>query len=336
MKTLIVGDPHVVETELDDCQNLIDLICESIKVYQIEQVVFMGDLHDKHQIVNLLVQNFWIRAFDQILTCLKSEQKKIILIVGNHDQAGKGLEQIHALDIYGNAYNDVIVVSEPDTWGPFVMMPYYSNPELFGQDCNELFKQNSQKTLLCHQTITGAKYENGFYAPDGIDPTSIPFKRVISGHIHTEQKVAQVEYIGSPRWRNINDANVNKYLWIVDWCQNDIKSVQKILTDTHCKRIFRVEDTVAKPLEISQLPDLKHTTIIDIHGTYEYVKERDLQFRAAGYNRLRGHVIRERRVHIKESEGISKAFIKFCKAYKPKNGTPVKKLVELVNARINQ
>jgi len=49
-----------------------------------------------------------------------------------------------------------------------------------------LSKLKSGKILFCHQTFDGAKFENGFYAPDGFDFSGIKYEKIISGHIHTQ------------------------------------------------------------------------------------------------------------------------------------------------------
>jgi len=50
---------------------------------------------------------------------------------------------------------------------------------------------------LCHQTFDGAKFSEGFYTTDGIDSSLIKTDLIISGHIHIEQRWANVYYPGT-------------------------------------------------------------------------------------------------------------------------------------------
>jgi hypothetical protein len=45
--------------------------------------------------------------------------------------------------------------------------------------------------VVCHATFNGARYENGFYAKEALDPDAVPQKRIISGHIHTPASSAR-------------------------------------------------------------------------------------------------------------------------------------------------
>src|SRR6185369_11497831 len=126
-------------------------------------------------------------------------KQKIWFLVGNHDRS-------HDTNITGNtlryASPTVTVVDEPMTLGNgLVFMPWYAKPQDF------IKAAGNYTTLICHQTLQGAKYENGFPAADGVPAEMVPAKTIISGHIHTPQMFGKVWYPGAPRWRIATDAN---------------------------------------------------------------------------------------------------------------------------------
>lgn len=173
-RILLVGDVHAVPEELDDCRALIELVRTVCKDEKVNEVLFLGDLYNTHNVMRVEVLNFWKTAFD----ALTQDKLNVWALVGNHDYAGEGL-LIHSM----MAHQDQIkVVNGPMSLAPNVLMlPYMADKEQFLKVCH---KNRDMQTLICHQTFSGATYDNGMYAPDGIDPADIPQTTVIGGHVH--------------------------------------------------------------------------------------------------------------------------------------------------------
>jgi DNA repair exonuclease SbcCD nuclease subunit len=93
-------------------------------------------------------------------------------------------------------------------------LPYYSNPEEFVDAANKLASYGIQ-TLFCHQTFQGSQFENGFYAPEGIDQNLVQVPYIVSGHIHKNQRLGKVLYPGTPKWDTLSDANETKGIWVL-------------------------------------------------------------------------------------------------------------------------
>ena len=54
LRLLIVGDPHVTVEELGDCQGLMALIDQTLEADPtIDHVVFLGDLHHNHRLIDV-------------------------------------------------------------------------------------------------------------------------------------------------------------------------------------------------------------------------------------------------------------------------------------------
>lgn len=320
MKFLLVGDMHAVQSELEECNKLIDYIHKTALEQKVDYIAFMGDQYNYHNIVHLPVVDFWKKAFEK-LTGIDT-----VALVGNHDQANsKDPATPNAMVIHKG---DIFLVEGPYYMENILWLPYMASNEDFIRICNE---HPEYSTVVCHQTFTGAKYENGFYAPDGVDQDKIPQKNVISGHIHSQQTIGKVWYVGSPRWRSLSDANQSKYIWLVEFNENgEIINKNGFDTNVVCKPIFALEDRPDKPAII---PTNDGHIVIDIFGPPDYVKSKSVEFKEKGF-RIRTHP-QETIIKIKESSGIKQAFNTYFNEFKPKNGTNKELLLKTTIERLD-
>ncbi len=321
-KALLVGDVHAVPEELEDCQKLIDFVKATVQAQDIDHVVFMGDLYNTHSVMRVEVLAFWRQAFKSIKELI---HRDIYVLVGNHDYAGEGLAEHSLL-----AHEDqVVVVDKPTELFPSVMMlPYISGNQEFIDTCAAL----KEPTILCHQTFHGAQYENGMYAPEGVEPASIPQQYVISGHIHTPASFDKVTYVGAPRWRSLSDADVERAIWIYSFNDKGIPTGrQKFSTGDVCRQICYRLDTPEKPIEeeLSSGRDWR----IDIKGPADWIERRKAELAGPGI-RIRTFCTDRKGPVLKESEGIDKAFDKFLGHYTPKFGSDKERLAQLARERL--
>lgn len=252
-KILYVGDPHVQVSNLKDSQALMDYIAQVAGEQDVDQITFLGDMFHTHAVVRVEVIDFWRRS----LLNLSSLGKRIVCLVGNHDQPGsKEKEQeMNALIAFEDL--DVFVVNKPylDTDTNIGYMPYHSSEEDFLEKAHALYEGGSGKgsnCLIAHQTFTGAQYENGFFSEEGIDPALVPQQEIISGHIHKSQQVGKCFYPGTPKWDTMSDANQPKGLYIITHAEDGT---------TREKQWFSTEDIVTpiKSYEVKEgdeLPEL--------------------------------------------------------------------------------
>lgn len=237
---LLVGDPHAQVSDLEEMNLLMDFIEQKAKREDVDSVIFLGDLFHNHNLLRLEVIDFWQTRLKKL-----SEIKPVIALVGNHDTRGN-IEQewtLNSLTTIKNI-NNVTVVSIPQIIDGWAYIPYTQNNDLFVSTAKELNEKS--KMLVCHQTFDGSVFDNGMYAPDGIDPTLLNgFETIISGHIHKHQAFSNVVYVGTPRWMGIADANENKGIWLTDGSSFEIietdeilpKVVQIELTDDETKEV---------------------------------------------------------------------------------------------------
>jgi DNA repair exonuclease SbcCD nuclease subunit len=337
-RVLVVGDPHVVPEELDDCSNLIGLILKVCRSEEIHEIWWMGDQHHTHSILRLEVLHWWRNAFK----ALKNEGINSICLIGNHDQAFPG-SPIHSMLAY-EGLPGVKFIDKPTEYRGVLFVPYiHDQAEFLGavnrfshvveNDREDTKVIVGPKTLVCHQTFDGSTYENGFPATDGFDPNLVSQELIISGHIHTGQEYGKVWYVGAPRWRSLSDANVERAIWVLDFDNGQLTNRKPYSTGDVCRQIRHVEDTASKPI---QLPlDPAHQWRIDIKGSPDWCRQRKTQLQAAGA-RIRTFPTQVSLAgKVRESEGVENAFKSYLKVFQSKYGTSTDVLATMAKERLH-
>jgi hypothetical protein len=335
MSILLVGDMHVVPNELDDCQALMDLIYDTVKGSSkfwpgdfIRNIVFLGDQHNNHDILNVRVIDFWKRNLKRLNNVF------VTMLVGNHDQLTPTIRNPHSLIPYSDLEH-VKIVDCPQSVActGSSAMPYYASPEEFIKDACKLSENLNSEILFCHQTFSGVENELGFHLDEAIAPSAIPFNFIISGHIHKPMKFGKVWYVGSPRWRTLSDADVDKRaIWIL----RDAGNAEPIFTNNICTRIYRLEDSEEKPVSFDGINFAKADIRVSVVGSATYVSNRINNLKKDYNIKCRGVITKNRLVKIKESEGIEVAFKRYFDEYKPPYETDKQILLKELNERIKK
>jgi DNA repair exonuclease SbcCD nuclease subunit len=245
MKYVLVGDIHNQITSMKDVEKLFQVVASTAAENEARTVIFMGDLFHTHSVLRQEI----IQSYRSLMMKLKDHGLHTIIIVGNHDGSSPSSVEVNAIRL---TLNDVVdlIVDKPVSIeaGTMVMIPFIKTKELFVSTANELaFKA---KALFCHQTFDGSHYENGFYAPDGIDQNLINIPKIFTGHIHSHEKLGKVFNLGSSRQVTASEANQDKKIWVYDSDINDIVASVSTNTYLRCKHkiVFKSES------EIEQYP----------------------------------------------------------------------------------
>lgn len=330
-KTLVIGDVHCTPQEINDCIGLGNLIIKTVKDHKPERVLFLGDLYNTHDVLNTRCIDFYKDLFDSIFRAIG---KYPHIIVGNHDQYTPSIRHPHALLAHLFEGGPTIIDRPVVLDDGICAVPYFYDPKEFVQAVKELKEQNPQsEVLFCHQTFDGADLGEGFYAKDAVNPEDVPFRSVISGHIHSPMKLGKVVYIGAPRWRTLTDAKISeRNLWLLGG-----GSPILIPTSKSCRRIYKFVDHWKTPAEINinddelALADIR----VDIYGDPEYIKNRIQELRAKYNIRYRTFPLYEKRLGVSEAMGVKKALEAFLNTYKAPLGTPTELLKEKIEDRFN-
>lgn len=233
MKILRVGDPHIRPNNIREANQLMEFICNTVKSAKVDRLEILGDLFHTHAVVRLEVLEFWDKWLQRF-----SDIVETVVLVGNHDMGGDYHSHSHALTVFKRIQNEKLkIIDEPTTIGVFGYLPYIHDRAVFLESAKRLNSENA-KVLVCHATFSGSQFDNGFYAPEGINPDDVPFDKIISGHIHKEQILAggKVDYPGTAKWDTASDANERKGVWLYEHdvdgkvLNRDMISTEKVVT----------------------------------------------------------------------------------------------------------
>lgn len=333
VKNLVVGDVHATPDELEDCEALLQFVVKVAKEHDVNTVTFLGDQYDTWDVVNTKCIDFWQRWLCKLATVVDAN----VCLVGNHDQVSPTHQYPHAMLAH---QVESYVISKPGT-PPLpncIAMPYFHDPVAFVSAVKELVAQNPQAhTLFCHQTFQGAKYDNGFFAKDAIQLDDVPesIRYVISGHIHTPQVIGKrCLYPGSPRWRTLSDANIDRSILLFEHTESSTRLVSRVPTGDVCRRIWYFQDYPDQPYDgLGAIA--KDQIRIDVYGPNDkYVRERETELKAKYGARTRGFPDRQRRTEVSEAEGIETSFARFSDLFEPPRGTPRAILKTMIGERL--
>jgi DNA repair exonuclease SbcCD nuclease subunit len=310
MKMIIVGDPHVKSEDIDDCESLLEGVLSTAKETDTTTVLFLGDLFHNHSIVHLTVLSFWQKWFKRFV----SEKITVIALKGNHD-FGLSNPDHHALEPFKEL---AIIVDHPvdDLCYPqhkALFMPYFGPRR--SEDFYEVVKKNND-IVFCHETFSGAKYDNGFFAPDGFDQDLVNAPYIISGHIHSGStligKKNKVFYPGSPRWMTASDSNKNKAIYLLNTNSGDVEFTP-FDTSKWCQKIESIEICSVKDLErelgANIKPKARTTTTLILKGSRAEVENLLQLVKDKGF--LIKQSILKDDISVKESLGVKESYIKF-------------------------
>ncbi len=318
-KYLLVGDIHSTSNKLDEVNKLFELIYTTAIRNNIFNIILTGDLFDTHQSVNLVVMHNYARLFK------KYDDLYFICYPGNHDIPLHGNRLHHALLPFVKMANVLVLDASEglDHYDGIDYVPYCTEEEFF-----KLTQNPTSDTLVCHQTFLGAAFETGFYAKDGIDLSRVPYKRVVSGHIHTTQSVGKCFYPGAPRWFKTSDANQDKCIWLWDGADE----YKPISTVDVCQSIIKLTltDKDAEP----DLTNPNKRYILEISGTSKFISKMTKKY--GGLAEITSNLDSNTDYEVKESVGITQALENFILTqYRPQFGIGNEQLLQEIRSRIN-
>lgn len=216
MKFCCIGDPHFKETNVQDCEMLIDKLVTLISSIEPEFVVIMGDIMHEHSKAYYgpfqLAQNL-IEQLSQIT--------HVFVIIGNHDYINASQFQtdkhfFNALKKWDNV--EVIDTFTTKTFGQFTFgfCPFVPKGRFM-----EALNGSGKVWEICdaifaHQEFKGCKMESGDNSKNGDEwPQDNPL--IISGHIHIHQIVNDnIFYTGSIMQHGYTDTT-EKLLWMFEF-----------------------------------------------------------------------------------------------------------------------
>jgi hypothetical protein len=269
-KILRIGDMHVKVDNLEESERLLQFILDEAIKNKVCRIEFMGDLLHNHAVIRMEVLDFWRRWFDKL-----SGYFSVLSLCGNHDQnPSKEMEQkMNALQFLDH-FDSVNIISYTKVIGNTLYIPHMSSQEMFA-DTLKQFEHIPTKFLVSHQTYEGSQYESGTYAKDGFDVKLVErFEAVVNGHIHKQQRFANIFCIGTPRWDTSGDCDEKKGIWLF---QDDGITADFISTETVCSPIVSAIWKEGDPEPtISDKPNVR--TFLTLEGSAAWIVSASKKF----------------------------------------------------------
>jgi DNA repair exonuclease SbcCD nuclease subunit len=257
VKYLIVGDPHLRVSALKTGKQLLQFLLDVQCQHCPDVVILLGDQLDTHSVMRIEVVRMWV---DYLKQCNVPH----IMLKGNHDETSPGSNQ-HGLVAFEKWAK---VIDEPKELAGNGYIQYIHNEADFKRAVDSI--PDGVGTLFCHQTFSGAQYENGWYDPNGFDPACVSrFRKVVSGHIHKRQQIGNIFYVGTPAAMNFNDAGETKGVYLME-------DDRYTFIESPCPKYVLIETDDPSSIKLGSVEDkykiILHQTRARIE---EYLKSRE-------------------------------------------------------------
>jgi len=198
MTMLLTSDWHLTDNPRDEYRwHIFDACARWIEAQKIStpQIYMLGDLTDRKDRHSAALVNRIEDEFTRLLDLGAS----ISVLKGNHDQPLNGPPFWSILDYIrpGNDPSSGInfyTTKHGNLNNGLLLLPYSDNPEA---DWDNI-EWSKYKAAFIHQTVTGAKGNNGIVLENPKMIKMPKHLKIYSGDIHTTQSVGNVFYIGAP------------------------------------------------------------------------------------------------------------------------------------------
>ena len=188
---LCIGDPHFKVENMVEVDEFILKLLPVIESIKPKYIVVLGDLLHTHERLHTIALN---KAYDFIKS-LQKLCKKVFVLVGNHDyiQNQQFLTQNHWMNGMKEWENvfiiDNVFVFNADLKENYIFCPYVP-PGKFQEALETCgFDYTKADAIFAHQEFFGCKM-GAIVSVDG-DKWNESYPLVISGHIHSKQKIQQ-------------------------------------------------------------------------------------------------------------------------------------------------
>lgn len=268
MKYILVGDMHVQPSNVNDSNIIFDKIASLVNK-EVNHVVFLGDMFHTHSVVRTEVMDCVFNGMTKLL----SVGAKVVYISGNHDnQTPKATDTITApkyilpkeVLFIDHNIDKPVMISE-NVYG----IGFIGDNERFVELVRSL--DNPNATIFHHQTLAGAKYENGFPAHGAIEFEEIKCKQFIGGHIHTSSDNGKSWYPGSPRAITKAEVNMDKgvYAWDSETGARAFHSLNKLVKTFKKYEILEENGLEVPELDNPEFTDKDNVTVL-VKGSQDF------------------------------------------------------------------
>jgi calcineurin-like phosphoesterase family protein len=253
---VVIGDLHFKKDDPSLADKVIFKLKEQIDRVQPDLIVFLGDILDTHEKIDMKMQNKAGRFFKELAAV-----RPVVILIGNHDRPDgttyltedscfyllKGFPNIHIID---HVFSFKFGTEGTNDLLRFVFVPYVP-PGSFHEALDTLPEkvmgdkpESRPACIFCHQEFRGARI--GKTASSGGDEWPETNPLIISGHIHSFQMVGKnVIYTGTPHQISYGDQS-EKGIVIAEFLPNKPPRIEFLKLGIRKKKVIEL-----KPQEIN-------------------------------------------------------------------------------------
>lgn len=174
----------------------------------VKHVIHMGDCFDSRKGIDFAALKWSKRVFfDELI----KRGIEVHLIVGNHDAYYKNTNDVNAVNLLLEEYDNVIKYNqaiETNVAGLDVLLCPWINEENTSSSV-DLIKNSNCRVSLGHYELSGFRAHRGCVMENGMDGELFAnYEKVYSGHYHTRSSDGKIFYLGNPYemfWNDVND-----------------------------------------------------------------------------------------------------------------------------------
>lgn len=301
-KIILFSDIHIHNHKgslkrLQDCLDVLDWVCKTAIERKINSVIFLGDLFQNRQKIQVLAYK---KTYDIIKKY--SDYLNLYLLIGNHDMWYDDKWSVSSVAPF-DSIKGVNVIDKPSCYVieelKIDFLPFTKNPIKIIQKM--LARPNHGRILCGHVALDGAKWNKYMTAEvsvehegDMIKVDSNIFKGyeyVFLGHYHMSQQIGDVEYIGSPLQLNFGEAHEDKHI-----IELDTETLEK----KYIKNGFSPKHYIVKEDELKN---------IDLNNSFVRIDVNDLSSISNAVE-LKNEILNEQKA----------LSVEFCQSKKKENG----------------
>lgn len=212
------------------------------KKYNIDYVIFMGDLWEQRFSLSVKTMNVAIKCVEELAVSFE----KVFLIVGNHDTYYKNTNEINSIDflkMISRNENIEIINNEP-----YFIMLNGKTLGLFpwGSNIKEIYSDSNFEKCdyaFGHFALNGIEMTGGLSIGEKYDIKDI-FKisnKVFSGHYHKNKLYKSISddsgllMVGSPMQLNWGEYGQDKFIYVLDPNKDKLNEIKNTINSRYEK-----------------------------------------------------------------------------------------------------
>lgn len=269
MKVLCIGDTHFKTDNIKESYDFISKLENYIKNNDVDYIIAMGDILDKHEIVHTPALNV---ALDFFKMLIKYKPNRVFVLVGNHDYTNNtnfltdnhwmnSLKEWGSLTVVDKVIN--VNLGEYQT----TLSPYVPDGK-FVTALNTVKDWDQSRVIFGHQLLNGCKM--GAIVAEDVEEWLSEYPLLVSGHIHNKQRIKDNLYYTGSSMQHAFGESEDKTLALLDL---DTLNIEEIDLGLFTKRIIYIDSSEidAKLSKLTPKPNEQIKLVVS--GDEDFIKQ---------------------------------------------------------------